>query len=279
MKNIIFTISFTLLSLCVTSQNKLEKLKSQTVEEGKKLWASEMASWYGTDLFLEKYHDRDKIGGYFSYVDNPEKSTCVFYGKGENPKIIGTMVFDQTYNIKTANYNLLEREMTNSEKEYYTLRIKTQELIKHDTIFKHYENTTLNVIPIIDKEEKKVYLLTGYNGDKKIVAYGNDYLITFDKNNNIKNAKKLHASYLPFEYGDSDPDKTSIAGMHNHIVSSGELMSATDICTTMLYEKFTKWETYYVISEKYVSIWNCKKDELFVMTREAWERIGKDSKK
>jgi len=254
-------------------------MKSQTVQEGKKLWASEMASWYGTDLFLEKYKDRDKIGGYFSYVDNPKKSTCVFYGKGEDPKIIGTMVFDGTYNINTADYNLLERQMTDLEKEYYTLRVKTQKYIQNDTIFKRYEDTTLNLVPIIDKDEKKVYLLTGYNGSKKIVVYGNDYLITFDKKNNIKNAKKLHASYLPFEYGESDPDKTSIAGIHNHITLSGDLMSPTDICTTMLYEKLTKWENYYVISDKYVSIWDCKKDELFVMTREAWERINKDSKK
>ena len=277
MKKTVLIFAFILFSICVQSQNSLEKLKTQTVEEGKKLWASEMASWYGTDLFLEKYHERDKIGGYFSYVENPEKSTCVFYGKGENPKIIGTMVFDKTYNIKTANYNLLEREMTFSEKEYYTLRMKTQELIKKDTIFKHYENTTLNVIPIIDKDVKKVYLLTGYNGDKKIVVYGNDYLITFDKKNNVKKTKKLHASYLPFEYG--NPNKSIIAGMHNHIDSSGELMSPTDICTTMLYKSFTKWENYYVISKKYVSIWNCKKDELFVMTREAWEKINKETEK
>jgi hypothetical protein len=278
MKNHYF-LPFFLIFFSAYSQSKIEKLKAENVDEGKRLYASEMASWYGTDLFLEKYHEKDKIGGYFSYVDSPKKSTCVFYGKGENPKIIGTMVFDETYNINTADYNLLEREMTDSEKDYYSLRIRTQEYIKHDTIFKHYENTTLNVIPIIDKDEKKVYLLTGYNGNKKIVAYGNDYLITFDKKNNIKKAKKLHASYLPFDYGESDSNKTSVAGMHNHIESSGELISPTDICTTMLYEKFTIWETYYVISKKYVSIWNCKTNELFVMTTEAWKRIGKDSKK
>jgi hypothetical protein len=276
MKNIIISITFIFFSLSVTSQSKLEKLKTQTVQEGKKLWASEMASWYGTDLFLEKYKDRDKIGGYFSYVDNPKKSTCVFYGKGENPKIIGTMVFDETYNINTADYNLLERQMTDLEKEYYTLRVKTQEHIQHDTIFKRYEDTTLNVVPLIDKDEKKVYILTGYNGSKKIVAYGNDYLITFDKKNNIKKAKKLHASYLPFDYGETDPDKISIAGVHSHIDLSGDLISPTDICTTMLYEKLTKWERYYVVSDKYVSIWDCKKDKLLVMTREAWDRIGKE---
>ncbi|MBS7788301.1 hypothetical protein KIH23_13415 [Flavobacterium sp. CYK-55] len=278
MKYIQLSIFLLALNLSVSGQNKLEKLKAQTVEEGKKLYASEMASWYGTDLFVDKYKDRDKIGGYFSYVDNPKKSTCVFYGKGENPKIIGTMVFDETYNVNTADYNLLEREMTELEKDYYSLRLKTQEYVRKDTIFKRYENTTLNVVPLIDKDERKVYLLTGYNGSKKIVVYGNDYLITFDKNNNIKEAKKLHASYLPFEYGDKDGNKT-IVGMHSHVDLSGDLISPTDICTTMLYKKLTNWETYYVISKKYVSIWDCKNDNLVVMTRKAWDRMNKEIEK
>ena len=223
MKYIQLSIFLLFINLPAIGQNKLEKLKAKTVEEGKKLYASEMASWYGTDLFVEKYKDRDKIGGYFSYVDNPKKSTCVFYGKGENPKIIGTMVFDETYNVNTADYNLLEREMTELEKDYYSLRLKTQEYIKKDTIFKRYENTTLNLVPLINKGEKKVYLITGYNGSKKIVVYGNDYLITFDKNNNVKEAKKLHASYLPFEYDDKGGNKT-VAGMHSHIDLSGDLI-------------------------------------------------------
>lgn len=103
MKYIQLSIFLLAINFSSIGQTKLEKLKAQTVEEGKKLYASEMASWYGTDLFVEKYKDRDKIGGYFSYVDNPKKSTCVFYGKGENPKIIGTMIFDETYNVNTAD--------------------------------------------------------------------------------------------------------------------------------------------------------------------------------
>ncbi|MBK8496279.1 MAG: hypothetical protein IPL50_15680 [Chitinophagaceae bacterium] len=39
------------------------------VDEGKRLYRSEMASWYGTDVFLEVYKDQSNIGGYFSYED------------------------------------------------------------------------------------------------------------------------------------------------------------------------------------------------------------------
>jgi hypothetical protein len=40
------------------------------VDEGKLLYHSEMASWYGTDVFLDNYKSRENIGGYISYMDN-----------------------------------------------------------------------------------------------------------------------------------------------------------------------------------------------------------------
>src|SRR5690606_827408 len=203
-----------LLTFPVSAQSKLEKLKVENVREGKKLYRSEMASWYGTDLFLAKYSDRQNIGGYFSYISKSDKPTCIFYSKGENPKVIGTIVFDDTFNIESANYNLLERELSNEELDYYVLRTEAQKQIQSDTIFKYYKNTKFNLIPIISENEKKVYVLTGYNGAEKIVVYGNDYLISFDKKSKVKKVKSLHVSYLPFEYGNSE--KTFVSAMHNH---------------------------------------------------------------
>ncbi len=77
-------------------QSKEEK---EIINEATKLYKTEMASWYGTDIFLGKFSDRrQNIGGYFSYIaDN--KAVCVFFSKTDNPKIIGTFTFDSTYNI------------------------------------------------------------------------------------------------------------------------------------------------------------------------------------
>ena len=67
--------------------------------------------------------------------------------------------------------------------------------------------------------------------------------------------------------------------MHSHLPEYSDIITATDICTTMLYQKSTEWETSYVMSKKYVSIWDCKKNELVIMTREAWEKISNDGEK
>lgn len=262
---------FLVLSIGVHSQKDLNSKIAEIVREGKTLYKSEMASWYGTDLFVEKYKEHENIGGYFSYSEG-ETSKCIFFSKDENPKVIGTITFDNTYNIKTAKSELEERGFSQNEKDLYSIRTKALNALNTDTIFKRYQNSNLNLIPIITSSEKKVYVLTG-PANNGVVIYGNDYLLTFNNENELKSTKRLHANIIPVNFGDKK--NIAIASMHSHLPETGELITATDICTTMLYEKFTGWETVYVTSQKYVSIWNCKTDKLSVMTTEAFDKIDK----
>lgn len=269
MKKILIIVLFSVLN-CY-SQKKLDEQIAKVVDEGKKLYRSEMASWYGTDLFLEKYQNRDNVGGYFSYSEN-DTSKCIFFSKDEKAMVIGTISFDKTYDVKAAQLDLTERNFSKDENDLYIIRQKALNLFRTDTIFKHYNNTNPNFIPIISNGEKKVYVLTGPS-NTGVVIYGNDYLITFDQNNSLINRKVLHANIIPVEYGKEK--EIILTSVHSHLPSTGELITPTDICTTMLYEKFTGWESVMVMSEEYVSIWNCKTDELAVMTRKAFEKISK----
>ena len=72
------TLLLAIVSTVVFAQEKLDKKTKPIVAEGKLLYRSEMASWYGTDLFLEKYKSRENIGGYFSYLAN-DVPTCIFF--------------------------------------------------------------------------------------------------------------------------------------------------------------------------------------------------------
>lgn len=268
MKNVVILIIL-LFTSSIYSQKKLDAKISEVVQEGKTLYKSEMASWYGTDLFITKYKQHENIGGYFSYSEG-ETSKCIFFSKDETPKVIGTILFDNTYNIETAKLELTERSFSKNENDLYLIRTKALQALKTDTIFKRYENSNLNLIPVITNKEKKVYVVTGPTNNG-VVIYGNDYLLTFNNENKLKTIEKLHTSIIPVSFGDEK--NISIASMHSHVLDSGELITATDICTTMLYEKFTGWGTVYVMSKKYVSIWDCKKNELNVMTKEAFDKI------
>lgn len=270
MKKALFFIL--LFSVNSYSQKDLKQRIAEVVQEGKMLYKSEMASWYGTDLFLEKYKNRENIGGYFSYSEG-DNAKCIFFSKDENPKVIGTILFDNTYKLENAKSELAERDFSTHENDLYQIRKKALKAMVSDTIFKTYKNSSLNLIPIIANKEKKVYVLTGPS-NSGVVIYGNDYLLTFDDKNNLKSTKILHANIIPVNFGNDDKN-IQVASMHSHLPRTGDLITATDICTTMLYEKFTGWENVYVTSKEYVSIWNCKTDELNVITTEAFDKISK----
>lgn len=272
------TILLTFLSIHLFGQGNPTEEAQPIVAEGKRLYKSEMASWYGTDLFLEAYKDRANIGGYFSYAEN-EIAKCIFFSKADNAKVIGTISFDSTYNTKTATVDLKERDFTATESDLYTIRKMALTVIKQDTLFKTYKNTSLNLIPLINGEDKKVYILTGpeQNG---VVIFGNDYLLTFDKNNILINKKQLHKNIIPINYGGKEEEGKEIEGaMHSHLPETGDFITATDICTLMLYEKFTNWKQHNVISKNYLNIWNCKTDQLTVIPMSTINKINKDQEK
>ena len=193
MKNLLLLI-FAFFCLNASAQKDLEEQARLIVEEGKRLYRSEMASWYGTDLFMEKYENHKNIKGYFSYTEN-EIAKCIFYSAGNSTKVIGTISFDSSYNLETAVIDLNERTFSSLEKDLYEIREIALKEINSDTLFKTYKNTNLNLIPIIHNGEKKVYILTGpqKNG---VVIFGNDYLITFNNNNQLTGKKKLHHNII-----------------------------------------------------------------------------------
>ncbi|MCO4292865.1 hypothetical protein NF867_08335 [Solitalea sp. MAHUQ-68] len=260
----------------VFSQNDISQATSAILKEGKLLYQSEMASWYGTDIFREKLKDKaPKVGGYFSYGEN-EGAKCIFFSNDEIPKVIGSVSFDSTYNVNTARVDATERVFSPKEMSLYQIRKKALATIKSDTLFKHYNNTNLNLIPLIENNQKKVYVLTGPSVSG-VVVFGNDYLLTYDNDHALVSVKRLHKNIIPINYEDKQ-EQNGIITMHSHLPETGDFITATDICTLMLYEKFAKWKQHIVMSKNYVSLWDCNKDILAILTREAWERIGKNEK-
>ena len=177
MKRTLFALT-TLLTLNVFAQDNPTELAKPIVDEGKRLYRSEMASWYGTDLFLEKHKDQSSIGGYFSYIKDGAP-TCLFYSRKDNPKVIGTISFDTSYDLPKAKVDLAERDFSSTEAIIYALRTRAWQLIEKDSFFRRYENTHFNLIPLVQNGKRKVYVLTGAR-ENGVVMIGNDYLLTFD---------------------------------------------------------------------------------------------------
>jgi hypothetical protein len=275
MKRILFLL-LTFVSLSAGAQTDLQTRIKTIVDEGKRLYRSEMASWYGTDLFLVNYKSRTNVGGYFSYTTKEDVSKCIFFSKAEKPKVIGTISFDKTFNPELAKIDLNEREFTVLENDLYAIRKVALARINTDTLFKKYSNTDLNLIPLVYNNEKKVYVLTGPKQGGAVIL-GNDYLLTFDSNNQLIARKPLHKNIIPVPYAGKQSDGTEIVStIHSHLPETGDLITSTDICTLMLYEKFAKWKSHKVVSQKYLSTWDCAKDELTVVEIDAVEKMVKE---
>jgi hypothetical protein len=262
----------------VSAQDKhIQKITDSIVNEGKTLYRSEWASWYGSDIFLAQCKEKKAlIGGYISY-ETPTGLNNVFFSKGDDPVVLATTSFGNDFNENNYKLDTITRKLNTSEKELVGIRQAVIKRMGTDTIFKYFNNTSLNPIPIIRNGVKRVYILTGPKANG-VVIFGNDYLVNFDKSNEITEIKRLHKNIIPIQYHRStvDSSKTEISAMHSHLPETGDFITATDICTLMLYEKYTTWKQYYVLSKSYVSIWDCKKNELFEMTMEAWKKIGED---
>jgi hypothetical protein len=278
MKKLLPFALLALLHLFAHAQDSTKIITDSIAKEGRRIYRSEMASWDGTDIFLEKFKDqRPNIGGYFSYADG-DSTRCIFYSKSESPKVLGTITFDSSYKTGNTGINGTQRSFTPYENTLYTLRKLAEAEIATDTMmFKTYTNTSLNLVPLVDSGEKKVYVFTAPN-ENGLLLFGNDYLLTFNSDNKLLFKKPLHKNLISINFGNNGPLQVE-ATIHSHSPETGDFITATDICTLMLYEKFAKWKTHFVISENYVSIWDCEKNILVALTEQAWEKIGNDAKK
>lgn len=269
MKNALLGLVFVLLHITVFAQ--IDPAVDSIVKEGKLLYRLEMANWKGSDLFKKNF--AEKAGGYLSYTSEA-LTKCIFYSKKDTPpKVLVTISFDSTFNTFTASIDSTQRLLTSSETELYRLRQTALQLIDSDTLFKVYPNSTLNLIPVVVQNNKRVFVLTG-SQDLGNIFLGNDYMIRFGDDGSILEKKAFHDGIYRFETDNADE-----VSLHFHSRASDDYITATDICTLLLYERYTSWKQHVVVAINKVSIWDTGKEELTIIPKSIWDEIMKEREK
>lgn len=266
-------ISITLFLSLALSIFSFGQETDKILEEGKLLYRLEKASWYGTDDFLERFPGKiDSIGGYLSYVDENNRNINIFFKKDDPYSILVRYHFDSLPASKPLFIDTLNSVATQIESDLITIRQDAMQKIldNSDDFFKFYKNTSLNLIPIINNRERKVFIITGPQ-ISNIVIIGNDYLLTYNNKNRFVKKEKINESKLEFPYKSKNSENKMEMTYHSHILS--DFINSTDICTLLLYKDFVEWKQHYVMSEKYVSIFDLEKERLVILTKEAWNRI------
>ncbi|WP_321517940.1 hypothetical protein [uncultured Bacteroides sp.] len=246
----------------------------QLLEEGKCLYHLEKASWYASDLFLADYPQlKDSLNGYLSYQTDNNNVKTIFYSLKGTTKILARYEFASISYKIPISVDINHSQPTNQEKELIALRTEARHLIETnpDHFFSFYKNTSLNIIPVITPTERKVYLITAPQ-IAGVVLIGNDYLLTFNNNNELIKKVKLHNSLIDLPCKEVNNGKEVVSTIHSHVVS--EYITPTDICTLLLYKDFIEWTEHIVMGRKYVSVLNLKDETLTITPKETWEKAN-----
>lgn len=273
MKKLFTLIALFTLAQNVTAQtNGLRQIADSINAEGEMLYHSEWASGHSTQIFTSSFGERKLLsGGYFSY-ETEKGMTTIFFSKNEDPIVLATVKFDHGLDSSRYSIDTAKRKFTENEKEFYTIRSKAAHAVLNDTLFKFYQNTSLNLVPIIKDGTKKVYVITAQTAPDEVLL-GNDYLISFNKDNDIIKKTKLHNNLIALGTGGKD---TIRASSHQHLGETSPFITATDICAFKLWKSKTTWVISFVVSAGYVSAWHFRDEFLEILTQAEFEKIMKN---
>jgi hypothetical protein len=244
------------------------------------LYRLELASWNASDMItsVTGMPSLDSIRGYLSYRQGNNYNT-IFYGGEKNDRIYGHFVFDSLCTVETAVVDLMPRNTGSREKPVIALRENAGERIGRNDgeFFEVFEKTMFNLIPVVTEKERKVVVLTGPQ-ETGNVLFGNDYVLHYDAENKFKSQTKLHRNLITVPMEAQSERGNVFASIHSHASPTSEYITSTDICTLLLYGEYTNWTQHYVISDKFVSIWDLQKRSLEMMSRKAWDKIYNQTK-
>ncbi|PLX12522.1 MAG: hypothetical protein C0594_02325 [Marinilabiliales bacterium] len=245
------------------SQDQHSELERRTLFEGNLLHTLETASWISTGLIIEKYNT-DQLAGHFSYVENKIVKT-VFYQYSDTSIVAEyTVTHSEPISSGTSSLKQEGRILSMYEDLIYDIRLSALKEIHSDTtFFKKRKQTAFNIgiIDIQDTLYVYVYERALQNG---VLALGHDYLLVYDREASLLSRTALHnhIKLLPKEPEVVDDDFRGI--IHKHTNNEPLVITPTDICSLLYYQKNLNWRQIKVISSVYQSIFDVKSKTLTI---------------
>jgi len=211
------------------TETELKTKLDSVLTEAHLLYKYEKAAWISTDLAKENRTLKKDFGGYFAYEEQEEIRVIIL---GKNKKTcIAEYTFESDFS-KPKSIKIESRELSNQEK---TL-LEVKEKIVENLSDKKYEVTipdgySPNLILLPFAEKNKLYIIMG-TSQRDVIPFGNDYLFIADENGKIENWHKFHSRMIPGYTKFEGYEVTELT--HSHLRTT-PLITATDICTFMLY--------------------------------------------
>ena len=247
MKRISLVVLFSLfasLLLAQTIELSESELKNQldsVLREGNLLYRYEKSTWLSTDLAHANPVIKSEMYSYITYEEEGEIRTVIL---DKTPVCIAEYAFENDFD-KPKYAKTEKRELSGKEKALIGIRDKLLQNIsnrKYEVIVPEGYNLNFILLPHADKY--KFYVITGTSQDN-VIPFGNDYIFFADKNGEIENWHKFHSRLIPGYIMEEGKKVAEV--IHSHLKTT-PLITATDICTFMLYAPFYDIDTFSVIS-------------------------------
>lgn len=241
------------------TDRKLKTKLDSILVEGNLLYYYEKSTWVAYDMANSDPLIKSKFESYLTYQTGRAIKTIIL---GKNlEKCVAEYTFITDYDTPDIT-QFDERPLSPYEKKliYMRERIMNQ-LGKEEYGIQVPEGFSLNFILIPFEKKYKLYILTG-TSKPNIIPFGNDYLFIADDYGNIEKWRKFHNGLIPTEIG----SKNTTQIFHTH-TSSNPLISATDICTFMLYGPLYDLEEFVVVSEDRDMLYELESNTILVKNK------------
>ncbi len=269
MRKIVIAVVLSVMAVHASARENVGKI----LAEGKQLYRLERASWHGTDALLEMFPEKlEQIGGQLSYLDEKGRAVNIFWRKGDPSQILARLCFETPLHTIPSAIDTLNTVANPLERDLIEIREDARRTLteNEDGFFSFYQNTSSNLIPLIDGGRRMVFIVAAPR-DNGVVLLGNDYRLTYDKKNRLKKKEQLHKSLIRLKGRSGDPENPISVTVHSHVLS--DLITSTDICTLLLYRDFVDWRQHVVVGKKYVSIFDLYKESVETMKIEAFKKM------
>ena len=257
------------------SESELMNKLDSILQEGNLLYKYEKATWVATDLAYENPIVKAEVKDYLTYEEQGEIRTIIL---GEN---LQTCIAEYTFEIDLDNptsAKIEKRELFDKEKTLVDVRKKILNNIndsKYGVVIPPV-GYGLNYILLPFAGKYKLYIITGTT-IPNIVPFGNDYIFIANENGEIESWQKFHSILIPSYtiVGGNNTRRnnsrrnnainSNIKGLvHTHLPMT-PLITATDICTFMLYAPFyDNLETLTVVSHFGIMRYSLKENKITV---------------
>jgi hypothetical protein len=259
MKKLMFSLLLLLVVGNAIAQDIQTKIKP-VIEEGKQIFQIEMANRMAPKLFKAKYKGKEKASEHISYLES-NSVRSVFFTKGEKPKVLGSILFDASFEEDNIMSEFTERELSVKEIEISKLKSAASKMLQDASSFNALPNTSFSIVPLMPNGENKVFILS-IPKEEGTVLFGNDYVLNFDNKFNLTSKEALHRTLASVTYTPGAGRENDQKSSHTHVATNGDLVTSTDIATLLLFQKPTGWSQHTFIAENYIFFWSYVSNEL-----------------